>query len=99
ALRNAATKSKPPAVYLAPRADHGLLLLQQHGVASFRTPESCADAVYAYLSWRAPAGYVSAAEDVIAPASAVLAATAADRWNERQSLELFTALGIKCAQS
>ena len=92
-------KAKPLAVYLAPRADHGLLLLQQHGVASFRTPESCADAVYAYLSWRAPAGYVSPEEDVIAAASAVLAATAADRWNERQSLELFTALGIKCAQS
>jgi succinyl-CoA synthetase beta subunit len=29
----------------------------------------------------------------------VLAATAAERWNERQSLELFTALGIECAQS
>jgi acyl-CoA synthetase (NDP forming) len=36
---------------------------------------------------------------VIAAASAVLAATAAERWNERQSLELFTALGIACAQS
>ena len=47
-------KSKPLAVYLAPRADHGLLLLQQHGVAGFRTPESCADAVNTYLNWRPP---------------------------------------------
>ena len=39
---------------LAPRADNGLLLLQENGVASFRTPESCADAVNAYLNWRAP---------------------------------------------
>lgn len=96
---HAQLKAKPLAVYLAPRADQGLLLLQQHGVASFRTPESCADAVYAYLSWRAPAVHVAPGEDVIAAASAVLAATPAERWNERQSLELFTALGIQCAQS
>jgi succinyl-CoA synthetase beta subunit len=55
--------------------------------------------VSAYLSWRAPAVHISPGEDVIAAASAVLAATAAVRWNERQSLDLFAALGIECAQS
>ena len=49
-------KTKPLAVYLAPRADNGLLLLQEHGVASFRTrSESCADAVNTFLNWHAPA--------------------------------------------
>ncbi len=47
-------KSKPLAVYLAPRADHGLLLLAGARSGGFRTPESCADAVNTYLNWRPP---------------------------------------------
>ena len=29
-------------------------MLQRLGVAAFRTPETCADAVRAYLDWQAP---------------------------------------------
>ena len=92
-------KSKPLAVFLAPRADNGLLLLQQHGVASFRTPEACADAVNTYLNWCAPAVAVDAGGQETAAATSVLAANTAARLNERDSMALFSALGIACAQS
>ena len=45
---------KPLAVYLAPRADNGLLLFSSMAWLSFRTPEACADAVNTYLNWRPP---------------------------------------------
>ena len=45
---------KPLAVFLAPQADASLRLLAEAGIAAFRTPEACADAVRAYLDWRAP---------------------------------------------
>ncbi len=92
-------KTKPLAVYLAPRADDGLLLLQQHGVASFRTPESCADAVSTYLRWRAPVALADVGVHETAAAAKLLAAPHAERLNEQQSLALFTALGIACAQT
>ncbi|MCX7138168.1 MAG: acetate--CoA ligase family protein [Proteobacteria bacterium] len=92
-------KVKPLAVYLAPRADNGLLLLQEHGVASFRTPEACADAVNTYLNWRAPAAQPAASTVDTAAASKLLAASEATQLNELQSLDLFAALGINCAQS
>ncbi|MCP5154446.1 MAG: acetate--CoA ligase family protein [Ectothiorhodospiraceae bacterium] len=49
-------RSKPLAVFIAPQADASLALLAAAGIAGFRTPESCADAVRAYLDWRAPVG-------------------------------------------
>jgi acetate---CoA ligase (ADP-forming) len=45
---------KALAVFLAPEAPASLRLLAQAGIAAFRTPESCADALAAFLSWRAP---------------------------------------------
>jgi acyl-CoA synthetase (NDP forming) len=92
-------KSKPLAVFLAPRADNGLLLLQEHGVASFRTPEACADAVNTYLNWCAPSAGVDAGVAEAAAATSALAANTAARLNERDSMTLFSALGIACAKS
>jgi acyl-CoA synthetase (NDP forming) len=92
-------KVKPLAVYLAPRADNGLLLLQEHGVASFRTPESCADAVHTYLNWRAPLVPVTVDVENTSAASAFLAANNSTQLNEWTSLVLFSALGITCAHS
>jgi acyl-CoA synthetase (NDP forming) len=92
-------KSKPLAVYLAPRADNGLLLLQEHGVASFRTPESCADAVNTFLNWQAPAIEVNAEPTATAAAAKVLAAKKSGGMNEHEALELFAALGIECVRS
>lgn len=92
-------KTKPLAVYLAPRADNGLLLLQEHGVASFRTPESCADAVNTYLNWHAPLMPAIVGAEETAAAAKALAANNRGQLNERDSLELFAALGIECARN
>ena len=43
---------RPVAVFAAPQADAALALFEAQGIAAFRTPESCADALHAYLSWR-----------------------------------------------
>jgi acyl-CoA synthetase (NDP forming) len=90
--------AKPLAVFLAPRAEEGLALLEQNGVAGFRTPETCADAVNAYLNWRAPAEREARADKEIAGAAVFAARTRARRLNELDSYGLFTALGIPVAQ-
>jgi len=90
--------AKPLAVFLAPRAEEGLALLEQNGVAGFRTPETCADAVNAYLNWRAPAAREARADKEIAAAAVFAARTRARRLNELDSYGLFTALGISVAQ-
>ena len=45
---------KALAVFIAPEAQTSLELLAKNGVAAFRTPESCADALAAFFAWRAP---------------------------------------------
>ena len=45
---------KPLAVFLTPHAEESLALLAARGVPAFRTPESCADALGAFLRWQAP---------------------------------------------
>jgi len=62
----AARGPNPICAFLVPQADESLQLLAAAGIAAFRTPEACADAVRAYLDWQAPrptvdAGDVSAA--------------------------------------
>jgi acetate---CoA ligase (ADP-forming) len=90
---------KPLAVFLAPRADHGLVMLEENGVAGFRTPESCADAVYAYLTWRAPSSRGSHKDAVPVAAGALVAHQPRPRLNEREACALFEALGIPVAES
>jgi acetate---CoA ligase (ADP-forming) len=89
--------AKPLGVFLAPLADKALVQLQRHGVASFRTPESCADAVHSYLSWKAPGQRPDAPSETRA-ASEVAARFAGDRLSEREAGELFSALGLRVAQ-
>ena len=91
--------AKPLAVFLAPRADEGLALLEESGVAGFRTPETCADAVNAYLNWRAPAEREPRADKEIADAAALAAKSKALRLNEFDSHALFAALGITVVQA
>ncbi len=50
----APTSDKPLAVFLTPQAETSHRLLREAGIASFRTPESCGDAVRALLEWSAP---------------------------------------------
>ena len=46
--------AKPLAVFMTPQADQSLALLAQAGIAAFRTPEACADALHAFFSWKSP---------------------------------------------
>ena len=90
--------AKPLGVFLAPRADAALVELQKNGVASFRTPESCADAVNAYLNWKAP-GERPRAVEAVREAAKVARAHSAPRMSEREAARLFAALGIRVAES
>lgn len=90
--------AKPLAVFLAPRADESLALLERSGVAGFRTPETCADAVNAYLGWQAPAARERPAEGELAAAIAIAARARTQRLNEMDSHGLFAALGIPVAR-
>jgi len=45
---------KPLAVYVAPDAPEALKLLNKNGIASFRTPESCAEGIKGYLHKKKP---------------------------------------------
>jgi len=90
--------AKPLAVFLAPRADESLALLERSGVAGFRTPETCADAVNAYLGWRAPAARERPGQGELAAALAIAARASTPQLNEMDSYGLFAALGIPVAR-
>src|SRR5262249_32433655 len=77
-----------------PQADEALRLLARKGIAAFRTPEACADAIAAYLSWREPGAPVSVKLETSARATGLLSAAKGDVLDERQSLALFDALDI-----
>ena len=47
-------QDKPLTAFLAPDAPESLMLLQQAGIAAFRTPEACADALSTFLRRKAP---------------------------------------------
>jgi len=80
--------AKPLAVFLTPHAERSLALLAEGGIAAFRTPESCADALAAFFSWRTPrarpAGAAEWPRDL----------PRRGRLDEAQALELFAVLGV-----
>jgi acyl-CoA synthetase (NDP forming) len=88
---------KPLAVFLAPRADEALALLEENGIAGFRTPETCADAVNAYLNWRSPGERDQRAAGEARAAAALVSGFPAPRLNERDACRVFEALGIAVA--
>lgn len=49
-----APKGKPIVAFFTPHAERSLTLAAAAGIPAFRTPEACADAVAAFLSWRSP---------------------------------------------
>lgn len=49
-----AGQAKPLAIYVVPHAEASRARLAAGGLATFRTPEACADAIRAYLDWRPP---------------------------------------------
>ena len=90
-----ADAGKPVTAFLCPNAVASLHLLQEAGIAAFRTPESCADAIDAYLSWRDP----RARPQPLLPESVASLLTGGGTLDEARSLEVFRALGLKVAQS
>jgi acyl-CoA synthetase (NDP forming) len=88
-----ADRKKPVAVFIAPQADRSLELLAGAGVGGFRTPESCADAVSAYLHWRAPTP-TPARRLVPSGLEERLAGNAGAAMNEVEAARCFDLLGI-----
>lgn len=49
-----ARAQKPIVTFFTPQAERSLALAAAAGIAAFRTPEACADALAAFLAWHAP---------------------------------------------
>lgn len=92
----ATPRTRPLAVFIAPDAPQSLDLLREAGIAAFRTPESCADAVRAILQWATPHE-----ERIPEPPAAVLELLArrqGERLDEQAASMIFEALGIPQAR-
>lgn len=94
---------KPMAVFLVPDAARSLELLREAGIAAFRTPEACADALAAYFDWRlpsAPAADAGTGEAAKLLAAAMATPTApARQLNEHAACGVFAALGVPVART
>lgn len=89
---------KPLVTFLVPDAVRSLELLHEAGVAAFRTPESCADALAAYFNWQTPAS-LPEADDRTAAASALLSRAEGKQLNEHAACNVFAALGVPIART
>ena len=87
------------AAFLAPHAEKSLNLLTEAGIAGFRTPESCADAIRAWRDWKAP--ITQPAQDMarVAEAKKLLTAAGTKQLNELDACRVFGALGVTSAQT
>jgi acyl-CoA synthetase (NDP forming) len=89
---------KPLAVFLVPDAPQSLELLRAAGVAAFRTPEACADALSAFFHWQAPS--TTAQAGTAAPqAERLLADAGSKSLNEHAACRVFEALGVPIART
>ncbi|MGH6662645.1 MAG: acetate--CoA ligase family protein, partial [Rhodospirillales bacterium] len=96
-IAEAKAGAKPVAVFCVPEATESLKALADAGIAGFRTPESCADAVRAYLDWRAPAAQPSprvATKAAVETVARLLDKAPARSLDVMASLAAFLALGI-----
>jgi acyl-CoA synthetase (NDP forming) len=89
--------AKPLAVFCAPQADASLALMAEAGIAGFRTPEACADAIRAWRDWRAP--LAASAPDAAKVAAAKKQVGGKQRLNEQEACRVFDALGVTAAKS
>lgn len=86
-------RGKPICAFLVPEGDEAYRLLAQADIAAFGTPEACAEAVRATLSWRPPSKEI----EKNVPSRAVAEALKVGRGrilDERESRAVFEALGI-----
>jgi acyl-CoA synthetase (NDP forming) len=96
-ILEAARAGKPLAVFCAPQADASLALLSEHGIAGFRTPEACADAIRAWRDWSAP--LLPPAPDARRLAAARASIGGGKRLNELDACRTFAALGVPAVAS
>lgn len=89
--------NKPLAVFCAPQADASLALLNEAGIAGFRTPEACADAIRAWRDWHPPVE--PSAPDAARIASARTLLGNKSRLNEQEACRVFGKLGVPAAPS
>ena len=86
--------AKPLAVFMTPQADKSLALLAHAGIAAFRTPEACADALHAYFSWRSPRQKLDGI-----PPEWPQDIPVEGKLTEAQALALFAGLGMPVVES
>ena len=84
---------KPLAVYIAPDAPEALNLLHRHDIACFRTPESCAEGIRAYLNTKAPKNNIERSYN-FKGISNKLKGSPNKNLSEKNSLEIFKEIGI-----
>ncbi|MEE8443725.1 MAG: acetate--CoA ligase family protein, partial [Alphaproteobacteria bacterium] len=89
------TSDKPLAAFLVPEAPESLALLAEAGIAAFRTPEACADAMRASLDWSPPAA--TPIGNAPAGAAEALRAATTPVLDEMASRGVLKALGIPYA--
>jgi acyl-CoA synthetase (NDP forming) len=90
---------KPLAVFIAPHAEVGLKQLADAGIAGFRTPETCADAIHAWANWSMPAETPALNGKAVAEVELTIAGLNGRRPNELEAGEIFAAIGIRTAPS
>ncbi|WP_221177080.1 acetate--CoA ligase family protein [Nocardioides pocheonensis] len=90
---------KPLAMFIAPHAVESLRLLDESGVAGFRTPESCVDAIRAWACWTPPKEEQLTDDDRLAAVTRALETAEGTTLNEREASTVFEALGIPFARS
>ena len=83
----ASTGPRPIAAFLLPEAPASLRLLAEAGIAGFRTPEACADAVRCLLDWQAP-------REALAIADLSRVRNLLPAQDEQAARAVFAALGI-----
>ena len=92
-------RDKLIAVFLAPHAEKSLSLLNEAGIAGFRTPESCADAIRAWRDWTPPQTQPVINNMRVGEAKQLLAAANAKQLNELDACRVFAALGVNQAST
>ncbi|MGZ5119514.1 MAG: acetate--CoA ligase family protein [Burkholderiales bacterium] len=92
-LIEAERHGKPLASFAAPHAEASLKLLADAGIAGFRTPESCADAIRAWRDWAAPVEQ-PAADTKRLEAARTLLRDAGSQLDEFRSGRIFESLGV-----
>ncbi len=90
-----AGQAKPIGGFLVPEAAESGRMLTEAGVPSFRTPESCADAMRAFLNWNKPKPKPLKARIDMAPVRAALGTKGSRTLDEQQCRSVFSKLGIR----